>query len=215
MSALKVGWIIFVITAAVSFYVIGTAPAGIEVPVHWGADGNVDRYGSVMEAMLVPPGAMALVLGIISALKWFEPRQENLKRSNTARGWIALSVVLLMMVLHAGTVALVYGYEAPMLRLVFFGIGLTLTVMGNFLSKIRSNFFLGIRTPWTLSSDEVWRKTHRLAGKLFMLAGLLLLASAWIVSENSLTYAVVGLVLPAALIPAIYSWWLWKKGQNG
>ena len=214
MTALKTGWVIFAITAAISAYYIGTAPAGIEIPIHWGIDGSPDRMGSVTEGMLMPPAVMLLILAVMSALKWFEPRKENLLRSNTARGWIALSVILLMMVIEVGNIAILNGYEAPMVRLVFFGVGLMLMVMGNFFSKVRSNFFIGIRTPWTLSSDQVWQKTHRLGGKLFMLAGALLVPAAWGLAESALIYAMAALIVPAVLIPAFYSWWLWKKEQS-
>jgi len=214
MTALKMGWVIFGITAAVSAYYIGTAPAGLEIPVHWGIDGTADRYGTVMEGLATPPGVMLLVLAIMSVLKWIEPRQENLKRSNKARGWIALAVVLLMVVLEVGNIFIIEGHAVPMVRVVFFGIGVMLMVIGNFFGKIRSNFFLGVRTPWTLSSDEVWRQTHRLAGKLFMLVGALLMPIAWLVSENGIVYAMAFLVVPATLIPVFYSWWLWKKEQN-
>ena len=214
MTALKMGWVIFVITAAVAAYYIGTAPAGIEIPVHWGIDGTPDRYGSVTEGMATPPGVMLLVLTIMSVLKWLEPRQENLKRSNKARGWIALAVVMLMAVLEVGNVFIVEGHDVPMTRVVFVGVGLMFVIMGNFFGKIRSNFFIGVRTPWTLSSDEVWRQTHRLSGKIFMLAGALLMPVAWIAPEGWLFYTMLFVMIPTILTPLVYSWWLWKKEQN-
>ena len=211
MTALRLGWIICLLSAIVSFVVLQQVPEGVEVPLHWGIDGTPDRYGPAWEGLFMPPGVMALVLGIFSVLKWIEPRQENLQKSLVARGGIALAVVLMMLVLQAGTIAIALGNEVPMVRLVLFAVGLMLMVMGNFLGKTRSNFFIGIRTPWTLSSDDVWRKTHRLGGKLFMAAGAIMTAGSWVIAETSLEYLIVGGVVPAALIPVVYSWWLWRQ----
>lgn len=215
MTALKLGWIICVLSLIVSLIVLQQVPQGVELPLHWGIDGQPDRFGPAWEGLFMPPVIMALVLGVFSILKWIEPRQENLKKSNRARGGIAMGVVLMMLVLQAGTVAMAFGHDVPMVRLVLFGVGLMLIVMGNFLGKTRSNFFIGIRTPWTLSSDEVWRKTHRLGGKLFMLSGSVMLVGAWIIAESDLEYLILGGVLPAALIPVFYSWWLWRQEQSG
>lgn len=214
MKAMKLGWIIFALTSIFSAYVIGASPSGIEIPVHWNIDGEPDRYGSVYEAMLVGPAVMLLILTVMSVLKYIEPRQENLKKSDTARGWIALATVLLMLIITAANYFIIQGYEVPMVRVVFSGIGFMFMILGNFFQKIRSNFFLGLRTPWTLSSDEVWRQTHRLAGRLFMVVGAVLVPIAWVFSEDGLTYTMAFLVIPATLIPVIYSWWLWKKEQN-
>ena len=131
-----------------------------------------------------------------------------------ARGGIALGVVLMMLVLEAGNIAIALGNEVPMVRLVLFAVGIMLMVMGNFLGKTRSNFFIGTRTPWTLSSDEVWRRTHRLGGKLFMVAGAVLMAGAWVLAEANLEYLIVVGVVPASVIPVIYSWWLWRQEQS-
>ena len=101
-----------------------------------------------------------------------------------------------------------------MLMIVGLAVGTLFIIVGNYLGKTRSNFFIGIRTPWTLSSDSVWQKTHRLAGKLFMLSGLIIVVSSWFIANSNLGTLVIFTVLPAALIPCIYSWWLWRSEQN-
>lgn len=214
MTAFKFAWIVCALSVIVSFVVLLQVPEGVEVPLHWGIDGTPDRYGPAWEGLFMPPGVMAFVLGIFSILKWIEPRQENLQKSMRARGGIALAVVLMMLVLQAGTIAVALGNAVPMVRLVLFAVGLMLMVMGNFLGKTRSNFFIGIRTPWTLSSDEVWRRTHRLGGKLFMVAGAVMTAGAWVLAEANLGYLIVAGVVPATVIPVVYSWWLWRQEKT-
>ncbi len=211
MTALKFGWLLCLVSAIVSGAVLWQSPAGIEIPLHWGIDGTPDRYGPAWEGLFMPPAVMAMVLGIFSVLKWMEPRQENLEKSSKARGGIALAVVLMMLIIQAGTIGFVLGSDVPMVRLVFFAMGLMFMLMGNFLGKTRSNFFIGIRTPWTLSSDEVWRKTHRMGGKLFMAVGAVMAGIAWLVAQSNLAFVLIICVVPAVLIPAVYSWWLWRQ----
>lgn len=214
MITFRFAWIVCVFSAIVSAIVFVQIPEGVEVPLHWGIDGTPDRYGPAWQGLFMPPAVMAFVLGILSILKWIEPRQENLQKSMRARGGIALAVVLMMLVVQAGTISIALGNEVPMVRLVLFAVGLMLMVMGNFLGKTRSNFFIGIRTPWTLSSDEVWRRTHRLGGKLFMVAGAAMTAGAWVLAEANLKYLIVAGVVPASVIPVVYSWWLWRQEQS-
>jgi uncharacterized membrane protein len=213
MITLKAGWILCAISAIVSVIVLQEIPTGMELPLHWGIDGQPDRFGPAWKALFMPPFVMAILLGIFSSLKWFEPRKDNLQKSLRALSGIVMGAILMMLVLQAGNVALALGNEVSMVRLVIFSIGLMLIVTGNFLSKTRSNFFIGIRTPWTLSSDVIWRRTHRLGSRLFMLSGAIMLVSSWIIAQNYFIYLVLGVVLPAALIPVFYSWWLWRQSS--
>jgi len=211
MTTLKAAWILCALSAIVSLIVLQLIPTGLELPLHWGIDGQVDRYGPAWVALFIPPAIMAIVLGIFSSLKWLEPRKENLQQSTHARSGILLAVILMMLVIQAGNIAIAFAREVSMDRLAIFAVGLVLIITGNFLSKTRSNFFIGIRTPWTLSSDDVWRKTHRLGSKLFMLAGVIILSGSWIITQQALIYLVLSSILPAALIPVFYSWWLWHQ----
>ena len=81
------------------------------------------------------------------------------------------------------------------------------------LPRARSNFFIGIRTPWTLSSDEVWQKTHRLAGGLFVVTGLLVMSLA-VIRDRPAIYAVIIAAGFFALIPIPYSYFAWRSRKS-
>jgi uncharacterized membrane protein len=211
MTTLKPGWILCAISATVSLITLQTIPAGLELPLHFGFDGQADRYGPAWVALFMSPAVIAILLGFFSSLKWLEPRKENLQQSICARNGILFAFILMMLLIQAGNVAIAFGREVSMDRLIIFAIGLALIITGNFLGRIRSNFFIGIRTPWTLSSDEVWRKTHHLGSKLIMLAGFILLIGSWILMQHELIYLLLSSILPAILIPVLYSWWLWHQ----
>ncbi len=84
-------------------------------------------------------------------------------------------------------------------------------VLGNYLGKVRKNFFIGIRTPWTLASDEVWNRTHRLGGWIFVLIGFFMFLNAFIrFSEGWL----IGSIVVVALIPIVYSYVLYRKVEG-
>ena len=90
-------------------------------------------------------------------------------------------------------------------------VGILLAVLGNFLGKVTRNFFVGIRTPWTLASDEVWYKTHRLGGKLFVLAGL----AVFVLSLAGAGPIAVGVVIGAAALISVVASYLFYRRIEG
>ena len=93
------------------------------------------------------------------------------------------------------------------------GVGLLLVFLGNYLTRVEPNWFVGIRTPWTLSSDTVWRKTHRTSGGLLVIWGLLLVAVAFLPRSAFLPLLVAAIVI-AVVIPIVQSYILWKREQH-
>lgn len=214
MNLVKFSIFITVITSVVAAIAINLVPEGLQLPIHWNASGEVDRLTNAATALIMPPVLMVASLLILTVLKHLEPRKENLTHSLTAARAIIASVVVLLAIIEAGYVAIILGVEFEMHKVILASVGLVLMVAGNFMSKTRSNFFIGIRTPWTLSSDEVWRKTHRLGGKLFMLAGVITMLVAPFANNELLKLVIPVVVVPAALIPVGYSWWLWREEQK-
>ncbi|MEW6990799.1 SdpI family protein [Colwelliaceae bacterium 6441] len=214
MNALKVAWGIFIVILIACIVVIGILPGDTQVPIHWNSAGDVDKYDSLLIALLMYPGIMLGLLVLIHSIKFLEPRKENLAASTTAKGWIALGVVALLSVMALATIAIAFGYQVPMVRLIILSVMTMLIVVGNFLSKTKSNFFIGIKTPWTLSSEDNWRKTHRLGGRLFMLAGIIGIPLSLILSEDQLSYLTITVVMTATLIPCTYSWYIWHRDNK-
>jgi uncharacterized membrane protein len=93
---------------------------------------------------------------------------------------------------------------------IFVGIGVMFVVLGNYMPKVRSNWFVGVRTPWTLSNDEVWYRTHRLTGKVMVIAGLGLLLSALLPAGWQVAVA-IALLVASGLVPVVYSYWLFRR----
>jgi uncharacterized membrane protein len=187
-------------------------PVDAQLPVHWGLDGQPDRFGDKWTALLLP----AIMPGGVSLLFWFlpalEPRKAGLERSQGLylAGWVGLLLVGSAVELAVVSVAL--GWDIQVNRLICLAVGAMLVLIGNQLGKSRSMYMMGVRTPWTLASEDVWIRTHRLAGKLMVAAGLLAMLLALLPVPPALMMQgmLVG-VLAAAAIPVVYSWLLWRR----
>lgn len=147
-------------------------PAGARIAVHFDASGQANGYGGKVSAFLVLPLVMLGVTVLFLVITRIDPRRGNLARS--ARAFDAIWAVTLGVLLyaHASTVlTAVHRHRSINNEIMFVLVGLMYVVIGNYLPKLRSSWFLGIRTPWTLSDERTWARTHRLAGPLMMALG--------------------------------------------
>lgn len=181
------------------------------MPTHWGVDGRPDSWMPRTWGALLGPLVSLFVYVTMTLSPFVDPRSRN---------WAALGEIYPVLKTGVSALMLFITYLAlssaaspdqvlPSAHLLV-GIGLMFVVLGNYLPKVRSNFFLGIRTPWTLSSDEVWVRTHRLAGKLMVLMGLVFMASAWLPPSWAFGI-VIASTLGLVVITFAYSYGLYRK----
>ena len=184
------------------------------VPMHWGIDGAVNRYGGKNELWLM--GALGPVLALLlQFLPRLDPKKRNYERFHTYYEAAALVIMAFLAVVMG--VVLVECFRPGTLsvgRVVSALAGLLFLFLGNLMGKVKPNFFLGIRTPWTISDPDVWNRTHRLGGGLFFLCGLATLASALLLPGAVTFWVLMGGVLTAALVPAAMSY-LWYRKKTG
>ena len=191
-------------------------PPDLRLPTHWGIDGRPDDFSGKWPALLMPAGLTAFV----SLLFWFlpklEPRGVNFSRST---GLYLSTWAALLLVMVGIDVAILSGalhWDLPVDRIIPFSVGLLFVIMGNQLGKSRSMYLVGIRTPWTLASEEVWMKTHRLGGKLMVLGGLVMVVGAFVTLPARTEAILYGTVLAiVVLVPIIYSYMIWRREQRG
>ena len=200
---------------AVSIVVGVDLPDDLRLPIHWDLSGQPDSWAGKWEGLLLP----AAITGGVSLLFWFlpmlEPRARNFSRSQGLYlwGWAALLLMGVAIELVVLSVALDWGLPAN--HVIVGAIGLMFVLIGNQLGKSRSMYMVGLRTPWTLASEEVWIKTHRLAGKLMVLAGLAAIVAALLPLPSGLLATVLGVsIAVAALVPIVYSYLLWRREQS-
>ena len=186
-------------------------PAGAEVPVHWGLDGRIDGYAPKEIGLFLWPILATALAALLAVIPRFEPRRANLERSGKAYGAIWVTVVTLLGGLHVLFVAAALGTDVDISRVVLIGVGVLFLVIGNYLPKVRPNYLMGIRTPWTLASDLSWARTHRLGGRLFVLEGLVLVVLGLLdVGPEMLIAAMIAAIVILLVVVSAYSYQVWK-----
>jgi uncharacterized membrane protein len=189
-----------------SLSVYGQLPA--QVATHFNLAGEPDDWSDRFTAALLMPAVMA---GLWLAL-WGLPRisPQGWRVEPFAHIWNRLQVAILgfMLLMHVALLGhAMEWWGADMGRLVLIGVGLLFVTLGNYLGKTTRNFFLGIRTPWTLASDEVWRRTHRLGGWMMVGAGIALIVMGFAGASEA---ALLVVLAAAVLVPVVYSFFSYR-----
>jgi uncharacterized membrane protein len=178
------------------------------VPVHWDAHGNVNGYMRKPLGVYILPLTMLGLHALFAFLRRASPR--GFEVATFSRVSELLNTALLAFFLFITVLALraATGERVPILQGTLVAVGLLLIVTGNFLGKVTRNFFVGIRTPWTLANDEVWLRTHRLGGKIFVAAGALVVLGVSTGASVGLCAAVAVL---AGIVPIVYSYFVYRR----
>ncbi|MGD0745232.1 MAG: SdpI family protein [Verrucomicrobiota bacterium] len=190
-----------------------------QMPNHWGINGEVNGYASKPMATLLLPCVNLVVAALILILPRIDPKfaryddetQASLRRTF---GTMRLTVTLFLSLVALAVIAtpLYPVIQVPTVNI--FGVGLLLMVFGNLMTKLRPNWFFGIRTRWTLESREVWTKTHRLGGRLMMAGGACILISGLLLPMKVFVLCVM---LPAiavmGIVPIVYSYIVWNRSR--
>ncbi|WP_338868933.1 SdpI family protein [Spirosoma sp. SC4-14] len=183
------------------------------MPIHYDASGNVNGW----ESKNVVGGAGLLLAVLLYLLFRYLPNLDPRGRLQSANYQKLRFVMMLFLAAILVTIfylAIHQESSKSLLRPELALISLLIAAIGNYLTSIKPNFFVGIRTPWTLSSDAVWRKTHQLGGRLMVAGGLVGAVLALIVPMPYTVWAVVGIILIASLIPVVYSYVYFQREKN-
>jgi len=183
-----------------------------ELPIHWNLAGEIDRYGNKFEGLLLFP---LIVLGgylLILFLPKIDPKRKELGNP-ILLSFIRLIIVSTLVVMYFAMIANALGYEVSIPKIISLSMGLLFILMGNVMPKVQSNWFLGIRTPWTLQSEHSWFMTHRLAGWIMTTGGLLLVVSSFFMKPQWLGGLVLALVMSTLLLIP-YSYLMWKQSKD-
>lgn len=178
------------------------------MPSHWNSAGEVDGYMSKFWGVALLPLIAIGSWGLMKAIPYMSPKGFRTEKFTDVVQLFQVTIVAFMSLIAVLVLLAAAGFDIRMNQLVFAASGVLLAVIGNYLTKVRKNFFIGIRTPWTLASDEVWNRTHRLGGKLFVLAGVVMvIGSLFSVSPAW----VIGFVIVCGLYPMLYSYLIYRR----
>jgi uncharacterized membrane protein len=184
------------------------------VPLHWNAHGEVDGWGPRGMMMVLGPGAMLAELALFSLLPVLSPKRFEVEAFLRTYLRVMLAAILLAGYITAILLFAALTGHVDVSSALLGGVSVLLVFVGNLMGKVRRNFFIGIRTPWTLASERVWHDTHRLAGKSLVAAGLASFAAALWGGLAGIS-AWIALVLAGALVPVAYSFVRYRALERG
>ena len=193
-----------------AFVLVGVKYPGLPdpMPSHWNAAGNVDGWLPKSWGAFLVPIVMAVIWLSFLVLPKISPR--GFEMEPFLRAWGILKVTMLALVFFIGVLVLnaaaTGGQLSP--KAMLSSIGVLFVVIGNLLGKVTRNFFVGIRTPWTLANEEVWYRTHRLGGKLFVLAGFFVVAMAL---AGMSVWPIFVSIAVAGIVPVVYSYVIYRR----
>jgi immunity protein, SdpI family len=205
------GLVIAALAVTVSLWAYPQLPP--TVATHWNVRGEADGFSSRLVAVSIMPLVILVMTVLFNVLPRLDPRRANYSKFIGTYWLIANAVILFILIGHGMIVATGLGYPVKIGRTMPIGVGLLFIVLGNYLTRVEPNWFIGIRTPWTLSSDTVWRKTHRTGGWLMVLGGIVIAACAFFPPAAFLPLFIAAVLL-MAVIPIVQSYILWKREQG-
>jgi uncharacterized membrane protein len=159
------------------------------------------------------PVFAALMVLLFNMFPKISPRRTNLDRFEDTYWIIANVVIAFMAALHVLILGRALGWPVDITSATLLGVGLLFMIIGNLLPRTRSNWWMGIRTPWTMENENVWRATHRLAGKTFMLGGGITVVAA-LLPLSVRPWIAIGALGIAGFIPVIYSYVIWRREKT-
>jgi uncharacterized membrane protein len=181
-----------------------------KMPIHWNASGEVDGYGGRFMGLLLVPIIAAGMYLLLLFLPRIDPGYANYKQFASSYHLIRISLLVYFAAIYGACIAGAYGYPRLLPKLIPLLMGMLFIILGNVMGKIRQNWFVGIRTPWTLSSKLSWAKTHRLGGWLFIATGVVVLVTGLLAMWWSIV-AMLAMMGVAVVTMVVYSYVVWKN----
>ena len=208
---LTMSFFLLAFMAALSAWAWTILPPGAVIPTHWDFQGRVNGTMTKEWGLTIMPALALFITLLLAAVPRIEPRRQNMiaSRKPFLAFWIGGLIVLAAG--HAMIVGVALGYPVDIPGILIILIPLTIGVSGNYLGKARPNFFVGVRTPWTLSSDLSWEKTHRMLGRLFVFSAILVLATRFAIGTQAAFLALAGTISASAILAIISSYVFWKN----
>jgi uncharacterized membrane protein len=184
-----------------------------KVPMHWNMKGEIDRYGDKSELIIIPFLLPLLIYVIFLVIPKIDPKNKLNKMGNK------LQTVKFLLTTFMSILALFIIYTAKHQTLtnqnyIVLLIGILFIILGNYFKTIQPNYFIGIRTPWTLENETVWKKTHKLGGKMWFVGGIIVVLSSLVLDKqlNFTLFLIITAII--SIIPITYSYVVFKSEKK-
>lgn len=181
-----------------------------EIPTNWGFDGTVaysDKWNLIVIALMPPVLALLFI-----ALPKLDPRRKNYVKFQKYYDFFCIFMMVFLLVLNLVIISeSFYPGKISVSTVVILLVGVLFLFLGNMMPKFKSNFFVGLKNPWTLSNPDVWNKTHRLGGIMMFFTGLFCILTCFWIPEKIFFWIFMGLIMVSVLVPSVFSYIWYKK----
>lgn len=208
---LKKEWyIIIIILASLAFGIYVYPQLPDKIPTHWNIHGEVDGWSGKAFGVYFFPLLNLILYPLMILLPRIDPRRQNYLHFSKPYKIIRIVLHIFLAAIYIVTLLVALGYPLRVDFIVRFSVSLLFLIIGNYMGKFKHNYFVGIKTPWTLANEEVWVKTHRFGAPLWVAAGLLGMALSFFQQPWS-SYLTFASILVITIVPIIYSYLLYRK----
>lgn len=181
-----------------------------QVPMHWNAAGQIDRYGDKAESLLIPFLLPLLTYLIFTLSPLIDPKGKFGKMGNKLAG-LKFLVTLLMSALAVFILHSMKNGATQDNNYIILFTGILFSIMGNYFKTIQVNYFIGIRTPWTLENETVWKETHKMAGTLWFAGGLVIAALSFVLPQAAMLAVFLSITAIISVAPIVFSYLKFRK----
>lgn len=185
-----------------------------EVPTHFNLQGEADDWGPKWINAIMLPGIGIGLYVLLLFLPLIDPKKkiDHMQKPISA---IRIFTSIFIVGVYVFVMAASLGHEMNIRTYIQFGVGVLILIMGNYLNSIKPNYFIGIRTPWTLENPEVWKRTHRLGSKIWVIGGLCMMLIPFLPVLSGFEYLILILIAALAGVPLVYSYVIFKQLEGG
>lgn len=176
------------------------------VPTHWGLHGNVNGYSSRFQAVVIMPAIMTGIMLMFAVLPALSPRHFEIEPFLTTYLYLMLVITVALAYFQAIVLWAAFRPDLPISQTILGGFCVLWMLIANVMGKVKRNFFIGIRTPWTLASERVWYATHRFAARVWVWSGLIGLLLAFIYP-----LAAIIVIIGSSFVPVVQSFVYYKR----
>lgn len=182
-----------------------------QMAIHWGVNGQADGFAPKIVAVVFLPLILSAVNVLLQVFVYNDPKRMNIsKKMASLTIW---TIPVIAIIIQPITLLIGLGIDIKIDVIVPLVVGALLMVMGNYMPKCKMNYTVGIRLPWTLADQENWSKTHRLAGFVYVIAGLCMILNTLVNVINFVVFIII-IAIAMLFIPGIYSFILYHKKKN-
>jgi uncharacterized membrane protein len=218
-EAMKTGWriegpMLALVAAMFALAALSWSTAPDRIPVHWNIAGEVDRYGGRFEGLLLPPTFALGTYLLMRFLPRVDPHRANYAAFGTAYTIFRFAMLVVLASVYAVVHLAIRGHEVHIETVGPLMLAALFILIGAISGKLRPNWFIGIRTPWTLSSERSWVRSHRVGGWLFVLLGVAILLAVPMLGPRSVRYILpigIGGILVWSFV---YSYLVWRTDPD-